>query len=46
MGDEHMLDVQILNTEQTQMHLHGDVELIYIMEGKVSVQINDKAYEL
>lgn len=41
-----MLDVQIINTEQIQFHLHQDVELIYVMEGKACVHINDKAYDL
>ena len=41
-----MLDVQLLNTEQAKMHLHADIELIYVMEGRACVQINDQSYTL
>lgn len=41
-----MLDVQIINTEQAQMHIHGNVELIYVMEGRACIRINDKTYDL
>lgn len=41
-----MIEVQILNSEQAQFHLHEAIELIYIMEGQVSVEINEHTYAL
>lgn len=41
-----MLEVEILNREQPQVHRHMDVEMIYMLEGQACVQINDKEYAL
>lgn len=41
-----MLELQFFNSEQSHEHIHTDIELIYILEGRVRVEINDKTYVL
>ena len=41
-----MLDLKILNTVELHEHIHTEIELIYVLEGCLCVDINDKSYYL
>ncbi|WP_346698900.1 helix-turn-helix domain-containing protein [Catenibacillus scindens] len=41
-----MIRIELLNRGQSRPHMHTDVELAYILEGRAQVEINDKLYVL
>lgn len=41
-----MMELNILNTDENYGHGHPEVELLYILKGRLNVTVNQKVYEL